>query len=616
MLTKTGFRAVLLLGLGAALAFAIACGAEDEPTRAPAATSKPAATTAPAATAKPAATTAPVATAKPAPTTAPAPSGPTGSIVVAAPDNGIAVGTVHLCLPGCSNEKAMYSAFETLLRVTADEELVGQLATEWVLAPDLSKWTFTLQKGVPWQNGYGEFTADDVVYTTNAVNAGITPESIHDQSSDLVKYGETVKIDDYTVVMNLNEFDANGPWSPWSPLWQTIPMSSKQVFDECGTDGMRGVCVGTGPFEIVEWITDDHTLLRAVPDHWRKTAGVNEVKIVEVKEEASRVAMFQTGEAQIVKVGIQFNDVLEKDGGVPLQTGSRQFVVRFTANYLDNINPLDGSAVDNPGYDKAKGTQPWVADYDAPGCDYAVYETSLPEGPVCDEIENARKIRLAMSLVIDREQIVEELQYGYGWPDYLNYLSGQDPVMRDEWVVPYDPDRARDLMAEAGYPDGFETQIHIGDVPEEHHTAIPGIWEAELGITATFSRIDYSSKRKQWVPHEATDIEISFSTMGSPPDKPKGGGSSNWGLGGTAKEGGNPFSRITYGLMSSEPDLMKRVEYAEDWWVHYDYWNWIFAVSHRPLFKVYDGNTMTWEPESKSNNGLLWLYPLEDITWK
>ena len=554
--------------------------------------------------------------ATPTPAEAKPPAGPTGSIMVAAKDNGIAVGTVHLCLPGCSNEKAMVSGFETLLRVTVDDELVGQLAESWELAPDLSKWTWKLRKGIPWHQGYGEFTADDVVYTVNSVNSNITAESIHDQSSDLVKYGEAVKVDDYTVVMNLNEFDANAPWSPWSPIWQTIPMSSKKVFDELGAEAMREVFVGTGPFEIVEWITDDHTLLRAVPNHWRKTAGVNEIKIVEVKEEASRMAMFETGEAEVVEAPVQFLPQLAKKGGVPLQTGSRQFVIRFTANYLDNINPVDGSAVANPGYDKAKVSQPWVADYDAPGCDYAVYETSLPEGPVCDEIENARKVRLAMSMVIDREQIVKELQYGYGWPDYLNYLSGQSPYMKDEWVVPYDPNGARQLMKEAGYPDGFETQIHIGDVPEEHHTAIPGIWEAELGITATFSRIDYSSKRKQWVPHEATDMELSFSTMGMPADKPLGGGSSNWGLGGTAKEGGNPFSRITYGLMSSEPDMQKRLEYAEAWWAHYDYWNWIFAVTHRPLFKVYDGNQLVWEPESKSNNGLLWLYPLEDIVWK
>ena len=616
MLAKIGFRAVLLLGLCAALAFAIACGAEEEPTAPSAATAAPAATAKPAATAAPGATAMPAATARPAPTSTsvPVPTGPTGSIVVAANDNGIAVGTVHLCLPGCSNEKAMVSGFETLLRVTADEELVGQLATEWELSSDLSQWTWKLQKGVPWHKGYGEFTADDVVYTVNNVNAGITPESIHDQSSDLVKYGETVKIDDYTVVMNLNEFDANAPWSPWSPIWQTIPMSSKKVFDELGAEGMRGVFVGTGPFEIVEWITDDHTLLRAVPDHWRKTAGVNEIRMVEVKEEASRVAMFQTGEAQIVKVGIQFNEELAKKGGVPLQTGSRQFVVRFTANYLDKINPLDGSAVDNPGYDKAKVIRPWVADHDAPGCSYSVYETSLPDGPVCEEIENARKVRMAMAMVIDRDQIVEELQYGYGWPDYIDGLSGKSPYMKDEWVIPYDPEGARKLMAEAGYPDGFEQDVHIGDQPEEHHTAIPGAWEAELGITSTFGRIDYSSKRKQWVPREADDMEIAFSTMGAPADKPMG--HSNWGLGGTLKAGTAPFGRITYGLMSSEPDPQQRIEQALAWWAHYDYWKWIFAVSHRPLFKVYDGNQLVWEPESKSNNGLLWLYPLEDLAWK
>ena len=82
------------------------------------------------------------------------------------------------------------------------------------------------------------------------------------------------------------------------------------------------------------------------------------------------------------------------------------------------------------------------------------------------------------------------------------------------------------------------------------------------------------------------------------------------------KAGTAPFGRITYGLMSSEPDPQQRIEQALAWWAHYDYWKWIFAVSHRPLFKVYDGNQLVWEPESKSNNGLLWLYPLEDIVWK
>ena len=98
---------------------------------------------------------------------------------------------------------------------------------------------------------------------------------------------------------------------------------------------------------------------------------------------------------------------------------------------------------------------PWIGNPHAEGCDYENISSLQvpPPNPVCPSMENARLVRWAMSLAVDRQAILDNVLAGYGVLSYT-HLQGQFPpghrLHRDEWIVPYDPELAREFMAKAG----------------------------------------------------------------------------------------------------------------------------------------------------------------------
>ena len=141
-----------------------------------------------------------------------------------------------------------------------------------------------------------------------------------------------------------------------------------------------------------------------------------------------------------------------------------------------------------PGFDEAleKGYA-WVGDPDDP-----------------ESMENARKVRWAMAMVIDQESIVENILEGFGRPIFAwQNILPDDALHSDDWIIPYDPDEARKLMAEAGYPDGFDYEIWIPSTfPPSTRSAAEAsaeMWRQELSINATVDKTEYAARRPQTV---------------------------------------------------------------------------------------------------------------------
>ncbi|MCH8818659.1 MAG: hypothetical protein IIC92_13125, partial [Chloroflexi bacterium] len=249
----------LLFGslLGVALVAAVACGSDDDDGAAPAATPGSAATAAPADPAQPAATSAPAdpaATAAPgdAPATA-APSAPaeattspaTGADdVVPSGETTIAVnainagtGTPRFCSAGCAEDVYITGIMETLFRPIYGDTLGAQpeegiLASSFELDPNLKWLDFTLREGIQFHDGWGEFTAQDVVFSYNDANRNTQPESIHGQAGDFAPLIKNFEIlDTYKVRMNYENYDSRGIRHRFSTFWQTAGIVSAAVFD-------------------------------------------------------------------------------------------------------------------------------------------------------------------------------------------------------------------------------------------------------------------------------------------------------------------------------------------------------------------------------------------------
>lgn len=594
----------LLLG-GLMLAGAIACGSGDDDVATATATVQPTSTST---GAQPTSTTVPQ--------TPSQGDGPSGTLVAALEEVGVPIGTPGLCVPGCANEKYFFSAFDTLVHWSADKVASPGVAESWDLAPDLSKFTWHIREGIQFHDDWGELTAEDVAFSTNAVNSNTNPESVHDVAGDMsCCYGPTTVVDKYTAETEIITFDSRAPGWLFSNLRDAYGISSKAVFDQFGSDGMRDVFVGTGPYQIMEWRQDDRLEMEAV-EHYRKTPDVQTVRVLAVPEEASRIAMFLADQADITHVTLPNVARLEEAGGIKRLLETVIEHVAFAPNFLEKTNPKTGEPMDNPGFD---GSLPWVSDPFAPGCDWDQLLLKVPnEADLCDEMNNPRKVRLAMAKAINQDALVEGLLDNLGFNACNWAISTMDPVHRDEWCIPYDPDGARQLMKEAGYEDGFDVGLWVGNQAREIHQAFSSMWEEELGITTEFFTGPFSVWQPVFVDRSLKHLVFDGEQGGMPAHYAKGREAQAWFAGGIMWSGGIPFYQRIYGGMLSEPDISKRNAMAVEFAEHEKFWTWEIGVWERPIYTIYAGDRMDWNLTSTSIHTQIsnYVFPLEDITLK
>ena len=566
-----------------------------------------------------------VVTATPDPSMMMMPKEQSGTLVAALATVGLPVGTPELCLPTCSNEQYYYSVWDTLVQFSADGRTIPAVAASWELAPDKSKFTWHIQPGIEFHKNWGEVTSEDVAWSTNTVNGNINKETLHDVSGDLVCcYGESRAIDRYTAETDIIAWDSRAPAWLFSNLRDAYGISSKTIYDEFGKEGMRDIFVGTGPFEIREWRDNDKILLDALPEHYNQAAHIKSARIIEVPEEASRIAMFESGEAMITHVALPNTARLEAAGGVRRLLQTVILHIGMNPNFLELTNPKTGEPLDNPGYDEAKKNPeayPWVSFYDLPGsdCDWDVLLEEVPSDPagICPEMENARKVRLALAKAIDKQDLVDGLFEGLGSAACNWAISTNDPNHDDAWCVPYDPEGAKALMAEAGV-DGFSIGWWAGNEPSEAHQAIASMWKDTLNVDVEFHLGPFTTWHPTFVDRSFLHLVHDGEQGGTPIDFAKGREAQAWFAGGIMWSGGIPFYQRIYGAQLGEEDLQKRIDMSIQFANHEAFWHWDPATYEIPVFTVYNGDVIEWNPQKSAMHTaeVNMIYPLEDIIIK
>ena len=161
------------------------------------------------------------------------------------------------------------------------------LAVSWEAASDGTSVTFQLRQGVQFHDGWGELTADDVVYTLD--DALFSEGTVAKIAESRIWMDKWVKEDDYAVTMTTVDGEFIPPqWdrglsnnSSLGGIW------SKKVFDDLGPDGAAETPVGTGPFSVNKWVANEEVILDAQESHYRATPSVERVVIREIPEEAT-----------------------------------------------------------------------------------------------------------------------------------------------------------------------------------------------------------------------------------------------------------------------------------------------------------------------------------------
>lgn len=370
------------------------------------------------------------------------------------------------------------------------------LAEAWEVASDFNSITFTIREDVAWHdNGgdWGDLTTEDVAWSFNSAFAADSVNNGAEEIGPEMKVGFDV-LDDRKVRQNIEPggFDPTWAWLQGNAGFNGIVVVSKKAFDELGEEGFGTTAVGTGKYRVAEWTADDQVVLHSVQDHWTGVESkVGTVNIVHMPEAASREAALRAGEIDIGELSPQvINQVVNDIGGRVQEIGiARPQGFQMAGNYWStNCSDCEGGVMSRPGWEEGleKGF-PWIGDPDDP--------TSM---------ENARKVRWAMAMAVDRESIIENVLDGLGRVIYAwQNILPDDPSHKAEWVIPYDVATAKQYMSEAGFADGFDMEIWVpstfspGTIAAAEATA--EMWRSDLGINVTIDRTEYGARRPQTV---------------------------------------------------------------------------------------------------------------------
>ena len=606
-MVRNRFGFLLLTGLFFVLGAIVACGGSAEPTAefrgnagvvtTPVAA---AATTAPA-VAQPVATTAPAAgTVKQA-----------GTLTIATRALRSGAGIPKFCTAGCAETIYLTSIMETLTGVKAgpggvlDPQNTPMLAESWTIADDLSYMDFKLRTDVEFHEGWGKLTAEDVAFSYNNANAAVNVDSIHGQAGDFAPFiAEVEALDENTVRMNFTVMYSAMPLRYISPFYQSAAIVSKKVFDKLGEEGMREVYIGTGPFIMDGYKKNESIIAHAVDKHWRKTPSIKELRVLDIPETSARTAMLETGSAQIAGE-LAFKDVirLQKEGFIlNRDNGYAQEVAIFMAgNYWSTVHPQKGTKLERPRIDK-----PWIGFFDD-----------------ADSMERARKVRWALAMTIDRENINEQILEGLGEPCYIQQISINQDGWMDKWEIPFDPEKGRQLLKEAGYEGGgFTVDMWIGPggLRVELGEAIAGVWLQELGVKTNLDRITYTKYRPGLVQRTTSTYFMSAGDEGKtgfPVHWPKGMQGSAITDGGWGPGFEDPFYSKHFFKMNAEPDPVKRMAMTEEYFDHvYDVMLQPCIVE-APFHPMYNPELISeWKMHPSQNSNLSGANSFETVVLK
>jgi peptide/nickel transport system substrate-binding protein len=304
------------------------------------------------------------------------------------------------------------------------------LATEWKPSNELKTWTFKLRSGVMFHEGYGEMTAEDVKFT---VEQNLKPDVPGGSAPFFRNQLDRVETPDkHTVVMHFK----NKVWEVPTHFTQFVGyqnITSKKYLESVGEEKASLHPIGTGPYRHVEGRQGDYHRFEAVPNHWRKTPEFKELVIRRIPDPATRMAGLRTGE---IDIGQVFSDYLEQARKAGLR-------IHETPNAACYWVVLHGQTTqDREDYCP---TCPWAGE---------------PGNP--KSLENARKVRMALSLAVNKKAIVNGLWRGTGAESpFMYWYYPFNKGYSTEWKIPpYDPERAKKLLAEAGHAGGFEMRVN------------------------------------------------------------------------------------------------------------------------------------------------------------
>ncbi|MGQ9630619.1 MAG: peptide ABC transporter substrate-binding protein [bacterium] len=356
--------------------------------------------------------------------------------------------------------------FDTLLAFDKDLRPQPHVAESYSISPDGLVYTFKLRKGVRFHNGR-EATAEDFAYSFKRALDPATQSERTWVLDDIkgaeafmkgeAKDVEGIKVlDKYTLQITLEK-----PFSPWINF-MTYPTSAvvpREEVERWGKDFTEHP-VGTGPFKFVSWSHDDKLVVEANKDYFLGRPYLDKIEYRIIPEESTRFLEYKAGNLDVTDIPVgQFKNV---KADPVLSKELHHYPLMGTYSYRFNMEQ------------EPFGGKDWNS-------------------------EKKRKLRQALSYALDRVAIVDILLEGRHFPATGGVLPvgfpGYNPKL--EGMYTYDLEKAKRLLAEAGYPDGKGLPtIQIYHNTSEAHRKVAEIVQANwkrLGIESEISSLDWAA---------------------------------------------------------------------------------------------------------------------------
>jgi peptide/nickel transport system substrate-binding protein len=318
-----------------------------------------------------------------------------------------------------NNTQAMRNIYDTLSARDRNLQLVPSLALSW-RAVDDTTWEYKLRPGVKFHDG-SDFTAEDVKFTIARV--GSIPGNPNSYAVYVGQIREVVVVDPLTV-----RFVTNGP-APLLPtnLSNIFILSSRNGPQPNGDFNTGKAAIGTGPFRVVSWQPGSPLVLRRNDAYWGDRQPWQDVRFVPISRDSARVAALLAGDIDFInRVPIADLARLRQDPKIRVFAGDSAYVYMLFPD-VENDSP--------------QGVR------------------DIAGNPVAKNPFKDARVRRALSLAINRQAIVDRTMEGQA--SVANQAVPAGFFGHSTRIAPasFDVERARALLAEAGYRDGFQVDL-------------------------------------------------------------------------------------------------------------------------------------------------------------
>ncbi|KMO39671.1 ABC transporter substrate-binding protein [Methylobacterium aquaticum] len=346
------------------------------------------------------------------------------------------------------------NVFEGLTRVDRDGQVQPQLAKSWTVSPDGLTYTFALQTGVRFHNGE-PFDATTAKFALDAIRA---PGSVNPQKALYAVIADVKAPDPATLVLTLSKPSGN------LLFWLGLPAAV--MVDATSRDTLKSNPVGTGPFRFAAWRKGDRVELTRSPDHWNTARKVH----------LDKVTFRFIGDPQAAVAALRAGDL----DAYPL----------LPAPELYGAFQKDKAFTAVPGLTEMK----------------VVAGMNNAAKPFSD-----KRVRQALMMAVDRKLLIEGAYSGYGVPIGSHYTPN-DPGYKDlTGLYPYDPAKAKALLAEAGYAKGLTFTFKSPQMAYASRTAeILQAMFSEIGVTMTIVPTEFPAK---WVQEVMRDRSFDMTVI-------------------------------------------------------------------------------------------------------